>query len=471
MKPLPYILLLALLWLGTTVPTAAQTTDLASLLAQAQDGEVIELPSGIYTGSFVIEKSITLIGEGWPVLDGDGRGHVLVINAPDVRVEGFIIRNSGTSLDQESTGILANAPRATILNNRLENVLFGIGLHHAEGSIVRDNTVVGMTQLEVARRGDSIRVWYSNDVVLEGNRVMHGRDVVLWYSSNLILRGNEITDSRYGLHFMFCDDALITENLLYHNSVGAFLMYSQRLTVERNTIASNRGPSGFGLGLKEMDDAVVVDNLFLDNRVGAHLDGTPMAVGSVGIFSGNVFGYNDIGLALLPSVRHNQFSGNSFVENQEQVAIQGGGAMAQNEWSVNGRGNYWSDYAGFDADGDGRGDIPYRAERLFETLLENNPELRLFVYSPSANAVDFAAKAFPIVRPQAKLIDDFPLMQPVVPTGTPILPAPPQSHAVWVLAFLLIASAALINWPWLKPISPKTQGNPLYPNPFGVSSK
>ncbi|MBK8431974.1 MAG: hypothetical protein IPL28_12070 [Chloroflexi bacterium] len=203
--------------------------------------------------------------------------------------------------------------------------------------------------------------------------------------------------------------------------------------------------------------------------MGAHLDGTPMAVGSVGIFSGNVFGYNDIGLALMPSVRHNQFSGNSFVENQEQVAIQGGGAMAANEWHVNGRGNYWSDYAGFDADGDGRGDIPYRAERLFETLLENNPELRLFVYSPSANAVDFAAKAFPIVRPQAKLIDDFPLMQPIVPTGTPILPAPPQSNAVWVLAFLLITSAVLMSWPWLKPIAQKAGGGG--PNPFGVKSK
>ncbi len=73
---------------------------------------------------------------------------------------------------------------------------------------------------------------------------------------------------------------------------------------------------------------------------------------------------------------------------------------------MDGQGNYWSDYAGYDADGDGRGDMAYKSERLFENLMQQEPLLRLFIYSPASNAIDFAARAFPLVKPKPKLVDD-----------------------------------------------------------------
>src|SRR5690606_15356930 len=108
---------------------------------------------------------------------------------------------------------------------------------------------------------------------------------------------------------------------------------------------------------------------------------------SVGIFRGNLFAYNDIALEMLPSVRHNLISDNSFVENEQQVVVLGGGQLRDNEWTVGDRGNYSSDYAGYDVDGDGRGEIPYQAQRLLDNLLGMRPELRLFMYSPVVNAV------------------------------------------------------------------------------------
>jgi nitrous oxidase accessory protein len=216
---------------------------------------------------------------------------------------------------------------------------------------------------------------------------------------------------------MYCDDALIEENRLLGNSVGAFLMYSRRMIMQHNTVASNRGPSGYGIGLKDMDDAIVRNNLFLDNRIGAYIDGSPREVDSIGRFEGNVFAYNDIGIEMLPAVRHNEFEANSFVDNEEQVAIAGGGGgqPGANDWTVGGVGNYWSDYAGFDADRDGAGDVTYRSQRLFEDLMQREPALRLFLYSPATNALDFAAKAFPVVRPQPKLEDSAPIMAPRIP--------------------------------------------------------
>ncbi len=428
---------------------AISAEKLAAAVAAAAPGEIIEVDGGTFFGSLQIDRPVTLIGRNWPVLDGQGEGTVLQITAPDSTVEGFVIRNSGDSLDQENSGVVVAASGVTVRNNRFENTLFGIYLSRANGSVVHGNYIRGK-ELDPARRGDAIRIWYSNDVTISENTVERGRDVVLWYSERLTLRGNDINGGRYGMHFMYCDDARIEDNLLRNNSVGAYLMYSRRMVMEHNTVAGNRGPSGLGLGLKDMDDAVIVENLFLDNHVGAYLDASPREVDSIGLFDGNVFAYNEIGVQLLPAVRHNEFVNNSFIDNGEHVAIAGGGRPGENAWTVAGAGNFWSDYAGFDADGDGLGDVTYSSQRLFEDLMQREPGLRLFLYSPATDALDFAARAFPAVRPQPKLEDSAPLMAPVMPAGPPALPDA-RGDAGWIgLALVLVGfSAALGALPWL----------------------
>ncbi len=417
--------------------TVVSAQQLPAAIAAAEPGDVIEVDGGAFYGSLTIDRPLTLVGRNWPVLDGQNEGTVLTVSAPDVTVRGFLIRASGDSLDRENSGVVVEAPNAAITGNRFEETLFGIYLRKAHGSLVQGN-VIHSKDLAVPRRGDAIRVWYSNDVTIEGNVVERGRDVLLWYSERLLVRGNDISDGRYGLHFMYCDDALIEGNRLLNNSVGAFLMYSRRLTMQHNMIAANRGPSGYGVGLKDMDDAIVRENLFLDNRIGAYLDGSPREVDSIGLFEGNVFAYNDVGVELLPAVRHNQFITNSFVDNEEQVALAGGGRPGDNAWTVEGVGNYWSNYAGYDATGDGIGDIPYVSQRLFEDMMQRQPALRLFLYSPATDALDFAAQAFPVVRPQPKLEDTAPLMAPQIPDGAPPMPANNDGRTWWGWAVALL---------------------------------
>jgi nitrous oxidase accessory protein len=451
------ILLVGLGWLLLSASTtAAQEADfvvsaeqLATAVSQAQNGDIIEVTGGTYFGSLEIDKSLTLIGHDWPVLDGKGVGTVLKLTGPNTVLRGFIIRNSGHVLDQENSGVAVEAQNIVIEGNRFEETLFGIYLREAHNSVVRDNLILSK-DLDVPRRGDGIRIWYSQDVLVENNTVEKGRDVVLWYSERLTIRGNDIQNGRYGLHFMYCDDALIENNRLLNNSVGAFLMYSRRLVMTHNTVAYNRGPSGYGIGMKDLDDAVVFENLFLDNRIGAHLDGTPREVDSIGRFEGNVFAYNDIGVNMMPSVRHNEFFNNSFVDNEEQMAIAGGGTPGDNAWTVGEQGNFWSDYAGYDADGDGHGDIEYRSERLFENLMQNDQNLRLFLYSPATNAIDFAARAFPLVRPQPKLTDERPLTSPRIPTNAPPLPQPNNQSWFWLALLLVSVAGALVALPHLN---------------------
>ena len=424
-------------------PTRVPAERLAEAIAAAAPGDTIEVTGGVFHGNLIVDRTLTLVGLDGATLDAGGTGTVLRLEAPDTTVRGFVVQNTGDSLDREDSGIIAAAPGALIENNRLINVLFGIYINAAPGTTVRGNFVEGQ-DLDIARRGDLIRLWDSDDVLIENNTTRRGRDAVLWYSERMTLRGNDFSHGRYGLHFMYCDDAIIEDNRLTNNSVGAYLMYGRRLTLRDNLLAFNRGPSGYGIGLKDMDDVTIAGNRILDNRVGVYNDGSPREIDSTAIVNNNLFAYNDIAIEMLPSVRHNLISDNSFVENEQQVVVAGGGQLRDNEWTVGERGNYWSDYAGYDADGDGQGEIVYRSERLLDDLLGRRPELRLFVYSPVVSAVDFAARAFPLVRPQPILVDEAPLTRPTLPTNAP-LPQTGGEGQLWPVLLLPLTLLGLFG--------------------------
>lgn len=422
-------LLFGILLLAPALPTNAETdqnasrtpdlvvcsdcelTSIQDAMAQAVDGNRIEVRGGVHPGGLVIDKSIELIGVDNPVIDGEGTGTVIAVKAPDVTVDGFIVRNSGSSHDKEDSGITVDAPRATIANNTLEEVLFGIYLRQAPGSVVLQNSV-SSKDLEPGMRGDGIRVWYSDDVVIDGNTVMNGRDMILWYSNNALVQNNRFDHNRYGMHLMFSDHATLQNNSLDGNTIGLYVMYSRDVAIVGNSLSNNAGATGGGLGLKDVDGARIEGNRFVNNQTGIQIDNSPREPNIQNYIIGNVIAFNDIGVAMQPAVHNNTFIDNAFIDNNEHVSLLARGQLKNITWAEDGRGNYWSDYAGYDADGDGVGDLPYVSQQLFESLLSDYPELRLFSYSPASMAIDFAAEAFPSFRPQIKFEDPSPLMSP-----------------------------------------------------------
>lgn len=390
-------------------------------IAVASDGDTIEIGPGIYREQIVIDKSITLVGTGRPVIDGGGAGRDIVeITAPDVTIRGFVIRNTGIDLDKENAGIRVLAPRATVEDNMLQDILFGIDLRMAPGSTVKGNRVGGKN-LDVARRGDGIRLWRSDDTLVEGNIIHDGRDAILWYSENVIIRGNTAFNCRYGFHLMFSNNVIIEENELTKNSVGVYLMYSTVVEMRRNRLIGNRGPSGYGIGFKEVDMFTVADNLIVGNRVGVYVDGSPFTDRKPGEFYRNTIAHNDTGITFLPSVRGNILWDNNFIDNIEQVRIAGRGNLKHNQfWREQGdggegeaRGNFWSDYSGYDQDRDGIGDWVHESYTLFENMLDREPKLRILLFSPAQQAIEFVGRALPAIRPEPKFVDELPLMSPV----------------------------------------------------------
>ncbi len=439
-------LVLSLLLVIGVRAAATEDLDLQTIIDAAAPGAVIELPAGTYRGGVTIAKPLTLRGGGVAIVDGDGVGSVITITAPDVTVEGLVIRRSGDSLDREDSGIYAvDAPRLRIIDNRLEDVLFGVFVFQAPDSTIAGNTIVGK-DLPLLRRGDAIRLWESHRSEISDNVVESGRDLVLWFSDDVTIRGNLVAEGRYGLHFMYSDGSIIEENAFIENSVGSFLMYSRDLVMRRNLFSANNGPSGYGIGLKDMDGAEVEENLLVGNRVGVFLDNSPQSIGVVQNFRGNLIAYNQIGLLFLPSVRNNAFWENAFLDNAVQVSVQGGGRFSGNNfWTRDGVGNYWSDYAGYDADGDGLGDVPYRLDDLYDILLDRNPEIMLFVETPAARALDLAARAFPIIEPQPKVVDQHPLIHPPPTPDPPFeLGAEPGGSLLAISTTMLAFAAATV---------------------------
>src|SRR4029453_18941535 len=93
---------------------------------------------------------------------------------------------------------------------------------------------------------------------------------------------------------------------------------------------------------------------------------------------------------LFSSAERNAFSGNQFVDNWSDLVLSGRDAGTR--WSLDGRGNYWSRYRGFDFDGDGIGDAPHPIAGAFERLEGANPAARIFRRSPAASGLQPAAR-------------------------------------------------------------------------------
>lgn len=397
-----------------TVGASGDHASITEALRAAAPGDTILVEAGVYREHLVIERPVVLRGRDGAVIDGGGRGIVVTVSAP-ATIDGFTIRGSGAVQSTEDAGLLGeNVAGLRIVGNRFEDVLFGIYLKNCPGAVISSNEIAGKP-LPIPLRGDGIRLWYSPGGIISGNTVTQSRDVVIWFSDSTRVSDNVVTESRYGLHYMYSHDNVFERNRFDTNDVGAFIMYSRGITFRENVFANARGTTGRGLGFKDSDDIRAVGNAMVKNAVGISIDNSPSSDRSVNVFVQNVVAYNDVGVSMLPSVARNAFEKNRFIDNVTPVAVTGGGTALGNRWI----GNYWSDYEGFDSDGDDRGDTPYVFQRLSDDLLTKHAPLRVFILSPAAASLDVLSRVFPLLRPEAVVIDSTPQVQaPALVAGT-----------------------------------------------------
>lgn len=393
-------------------PEALSITD---RIAAALPGDTIVVPAGTYREQLVVDRPVTLVGEGWPTIDASEAGDVVLVTAPDVTLRGFVIQGSSRDVIDEPAAIRVRGDRSTIEGNRIRECLYGIMIEDSNGHRIVGNEVSSIPEFPPERRGHALSLWHTDDNLVADNVVDGSKDgVFIGFSTRNRVERNRIRNARYGIHYMYADHNTFVDNTFRENVAGAAIMFSRDITFRGNEFALNRSvASGYGLLFKDVDDVEMTENRVIGNRLGVQLEGAPHTPGATVTLRNNFVAWNDTALELASTTQVTFFE-NTFLGNVEQVAISGGGVPSKNVWAREGRGNYWDEYRGYDANGDGVGDIAYSYEGTFDQLTQRSPWLRAYTYTPARSALELAAEWFPAFRPEPRVVDPSPLMRPVM---------------------------------------------------------
>ncbi len=389
---------------SATAASPASFAALAEMVADPDGPREIELAATVYTGDLVVKRPLVLRGRRGAVLEGTGNGTVVTIAADDVTVENLVIRKSGHRHTSEDSGIKAKGQRVRVVDVSIEKTLFGVSFAECHGCAITRTHVVGDEDGDTELRGDGIKLWESHGSTVEGCVIERVRDVVVWYTRHATLDGNVVRSSRYGTHFMYAHDAVLRNSRFEGNVVGVFVMYSLRLTIDDNVLAGARGAAGVGLGFKDSDDITLRRNWLVANTTGTYLDNTPRTAEEPVTFEGNVLALNDVAVRLHMSQKGVHFTGNDFRDNATLIEVDGQGDALGADF----RGNHYSDYAGYDLDGDGTGDVAYEVKALSSELTESRPTLKFFNGTAALGLIDAVAHAVPVWSARKLLADPSP---------------------------------------------------------------
>ncbi len=328
------------------------------------------------------------------------------MKAADVTIRGLTIRGSGLSLIDKNSGIFVDrgGDRVRIENNKLEDNLIGIYLDGPHDAVVRDNRILGLRRLRVSERGPAISLWNTPGSVIENNDIRFGRDGVFSVTSNHdVVRGNTFHDVRYAVHFMYTNHSEVIGNLSEGNLAGYAMMYSDQLTLRDNVSDADHDN---GLLFNYANDSSIEGNVVRGSDKCVFIYNA-----NKNRFAGNWFQGCEIGVHFTAGSEGNELTENAFVNNRHQVKYVGTRFL---DWSVNGRGNYYSDNPAFDLKGTGIADTAYRPNDLMDQVIWRAPAAKILLNSPAVQVVRWAQARFPAIHPGG-VIDSAPLMTPPHP--------------------------------------------------------
>lgn len=373
-------------------------------IQSAQSGDTIIVLNGLYKeGNIVIDKPLTLMGKGFPILDGQKKFEILSIKSNNVSIEGFVVQHSGIATLDDPGGIkVYNSNHVTIKNNILEDNFFGIYIQYGKYCTVKDNKIKAYG-IEEQQIGNGIHCWKCDSLLIIGNTITGHRDGIYFefVTGSTIWRNISNKNIRYGLHFMFSNDDAYICNVFKNNGAGVAVMFTKRVKMFNNYFYENWGDAAYGILLKEISDSYIYSNHFENNTSGIYMEGTNRIIVEKNILKKNGWGMKIQASCMDNEIKYNNFLGNTF-------DISTNGSLVLNTFNT----NYWDKYEGYDLNKDNIGDLPYHPLSLFSVIVEKNPPAMLLFRSFMVTLLDKSEKIIPSLTPD-NFIDNSPLMHPL----------------------------------------------------------
>lgn len=368
----------------------------------ALPGDTVIVDSGLYSeGNIVINKTICLIGIGFPVIDGGKKTEVLSVKASNAIVRGFKIQRSGYASLDDPCGIkVYNSNGVIIEGNILYDNYFGIYIQYGKHCIIKNNKIIAFG-VEEQQIGNGIHCWKSDSLQITGNDISGHRDGIYFefVTHSIIWRNISHGNLRYGLHFMFSNNDSYITNVFSNNGAGVAVMYTNNVVMINNKFEQNWGDAAYGLLLKDISDSYIAGNRFVKNTSGIYMEGTNRI-----LVENNLFEENGWGMKIQASCMDNVINRNNFIANTFDVSTNG--TLVLNTFNN----NYWDRYEGYDLNKDNIGDVPYHPLSIFSVIVENNSSAMLLYRSFIITLLDKTEKVIPSLTPD-NFIDNTPMMR------------------------------------------------------------
>ena len=217
---------------------------------EAYDGWTVYVKNGTYNENIIINKTVNLDGENpdTTVIDGSNQGIVVYVQAPNVRITGLTIQNSGSKRLDSGIRTLSLDTNFTLKNCILQNNDVGLYLNCGDfetftgaENIVENNTI---TKNSIG----IFTVWVEKNTI-QNNKIYdnleHG--VEMEASRYSTLKNNEIYDNG-GVGILMhgvCDESQILGNLIENNSQGILLKDTDKCKISDNNFVNNDEQASF----------------------------------------------------------------------------------------------------------------------------------------------------------------------------------------------------------------------------------
>jgi len=229
----------------------------------ATQGDNIRVWEGIYYENVVVNKTVSLKGNGSVVttIDGGREGDVVRITADCVNMSGFRIAGS-----QEYDGIKVESANNHIFMNNFSNSRNGILIDISSDCKIENNTCS-------SNLNNGIRLHSSSNCTLTNNTCENNneRGIYISDSSNCTLKNNNCSMNKYdGIGTINSSMFTIEKNSCYSNGIwGIYLWDLKNGMIKNNICFSNED---VGIYLLDVDDCTLMNNICENNDGGIYFD-------------------------------------------------------------------------------------------------------------------------------------------------------------------------------------------------------